>query len=299
MSDVLKPDGKTDDDIEIVHIDDLAPTVTHAAEGEVIPTAASPTVEETVDTLKAQLAAETAARTRAEENANRAKADGVRFQNEAQAAKHAAISRALESATGALATAKASYKAAMEAGDYDAAGDAQIAMATHANNRQQLEAGKAQMEQALRQPLPKPVDAFEERVSAYNPTTQQWLRAHPDAITDPEKSAYVIAAHHRAIRAGKTEASPEYFDFIEQDVGYKAKQQVAAQPVRHANVSAPAGASARQPSGQKVNGAPFRMTARMRDAAAAAGVSEQAYAKQVQMGLAKGEDWATDLTRVN
>lgn len=294
MSEVLETPETTDDDIEIVHTDvDPPEGVTQTPE-----TPAGPTPEEAAETLRAQLAAEQAMNARIKTERDQAQSEGLRFKNEAQSAQYNAISTRLDAETNALAGAKKSYKTAMENGDYDAAADAQEAISTHTGNKNQLAAGKAEMERVIKAaPVVQPKDEFETRVSGFSTPTQQWLRAHPDAVNDPEKAAYVMAAHHKAVRAGKSPDSPEYFDFIEQDVGYKPRPTAAAaQPARPVNLSAPAGATARHPGGKPINGAPFRMTPRMREAAANSGVTEQAYAKEVQRGLKNGEPWAIDLT---
>jgi hypothetical protein len=283
-----------DDDIEIVHAD----TPAEIEVTEQPAAAAAPTVDQGIADLQRQLEAERAGRAIAEQRAATAQQEAGQFKTQAEQSQYTAISRALDAANGAAETAEGKYAAAMEAGDYKAAAKAQSEMARIAAQQTQLEAGKAQME-AMRkspqyqQPQQQRVDpnSFEGRISNATPRTQQWLRAHPEAVTDPEKNAEALLAHQRAMKAGHSPDSDSYFHFVEQVMGYHVAQQ--SKPQRQANQSAPVTQQSRQPAGQQTK-TTFTMTPKMRELAQLSGVSETAWAKQYLAALKNG-----DITPIN
>lgn len=285
-----------DDDIEIVHAD--APAEIEVTEQPAA--SAAPTVDQGISDLQRQLENERAARAIAEQRATTAQAEAGQFKTQAEQSQYTAISRALDAANGASEAAEGKYAAAMEAGDYKAAAKAQSEMARIAAQQTQLEAGKSQME-AMRkspqyqQPQQQRVDpnSFEGRISNATPRTQQWLRSHPEAVTDPEKNAEALLAHQRAMKAGHAPDSDNYFHFVEQVMGYHVAQQSKPQPQRQANQSAPVMQQSRQPAGQQTK-TTFTMTPKMRELAQLSGVSETAWAKQYLAALKNG-----DITPIN
>jgi hypothetical protein len=295
------PENK-DDEIQIVEVDD-AGAPEGGAEATASTTAAdAPSREDTVESLRIQLAAAKTASTISDQRAEAATREAVQFRTEAETQRYAAISRALDAQAGVLEKAEGIYAAAMESGDYKAAAKAQTEIAKAVNAQQQLEGGKSQMD-AMRadpryqQPQRQAEPTFEQRISTMSTPTQAWLRSHPDAITDPTRQNRVMSAHHAAMADGIAPDSKEYFDFIEQNSGYKKAAE--AQTTRQASPSTPVNGQARQPAGKQVNGNQFYMSPKMREAAKTSGVSNIEYAKQVQKGVANGEDWAIELTRTH
>jgi hypothetical protein len=282
---------ETPDDIEIVHEDDagLAPEGQQAA-----PAAPVITPEEGISDLKRQLDEATARAANAEAAAQAASTESARFRTEADQARYTAISRAMETATSEVERQEAAWATAMESGDYKAAAKAQTAQAKAAQQLNQLEAGKQQMEamradpryQQPAQPRHDP-NSFEGRIAAMSPRTQQWLRAHPDAVSNPMKNAEVVLAHQKAVAAGHAPDSDAYFHFVEQEAGYRAP---VAQPApRVANPSAPASQQARAPAGPQINGNRIVMTPKMREAARTAGVTEKEYAREYLKAVKNGD----------
>lgn len=92
---------------------------------------------------------------------------------------------------------------------------------------------RARQEYAAANPPPQqPVsveEQFEAAISNMSGPTQQWLRAHPDAITNPQRRDLVFAAHTLAINHGIQPDTPAYFDYIERAAHYKQAQQQPAQ----------------------------------------------------------------------
>lgn len=278
-----------DDDVEIVHVDD-AP----AAETIPAPVAASPTVDEGLDDLKRQLAATETARQQAEDRANQSDARAVQFQNEGQRANYDAISRALEAQQAEVERVQARLQGAYENGDFAAAAKAQTDLNKASIRHTQLEDGKAQMEHRLRNPAQQPQPQRNEadaQLAGMSTRTQAWLKAHPDAMSDPKRQNQVRAAHFAALAADHTPDSDAYFDFVEQHAGYKTAPgaQAPAQRQRTAQAATPVSGTARAPSGGSATPTTIRMSQKMRDAARTSGITEEKYARQVAKMVASGE----------
>ena len=113
--------------------------------------------------------------------------------------------------------AKANYKAAMLAGDYDAAATYQEDMTNHAAKLLQLDQGKQVLENT---PLPvapvqrssDPIEAFASQLSS---RSAEWVRRHPQFVTDPRLNQKMIAAHNMAMADGHVADSNEYFATVE------------------------------------------------------------------------------------
>lgn len=191
-----------------------------------------------------------AERLRAEEATRLAQA----HQQEAEAAQQQVadqelllVEQGLEAANGELDAAKKAIKAANEAGDFDAAADAQAKLALAAAKVDRLSSTKQQLEA---RPKEKPA-ATEGRVelkpqvsperqtqldryyASMDPTSAAWVRAHPECLPaglggDPKKNARMMAGHYAAIEKGLPGASDEYFAFLEEHLGYRQPTSKAA-----------------------------------------------------------------------
>lgn len=128
--------------------------------------------------------------------------------------------------------AKAAYRAAMEAGDFAAAAEAQEKIADAATARARLTEAKADLEvskqveaQRAAQPQRPAQPQYSDPVEAYiasaerPPQTQAWLRDHREYITDPRKQMKLNAAHSDALGEGYEANSPEYFDHVNNFLG--------------------------------------------------------------------------------
>jgi len=285
--------GGNDDDnsIELIYEDaGTGGSADTGATGVTASTSSAPSVEDVTADLRRQLDEQRAATARAEQAARSASGEVAKFRTQAESAQYDAVSRALEAANAAVEKAENDLIAAKEAGDYRAEAKAQIALAKAAQNQQGLESGKARMDSIRNSPeyqrsLQAPADPLEQAISTMSEPSKAWMRAHPDAITNESRRARVYAAHLEALEDHKLAPdTPEYFAYIEKKAGYAPVANVAPaggqQTTRHANVSAPVGTQARQPTG---TAAPTSnrlvMTPKMRAAAKAAGVTEKAWAK--------------------
>jgi len=123
---------------------------------------------------------------------------------------------------------KSQYAAAMEAGDFAAAAEVQVAMSDTASKLLQLEQGKTAMEQ---QPKPErqPVqtDPVEALASQLTPRSGDWVRQHPQYATDQRLYTKMIAAHNIAVADGLVPDTDAYFNSVEAILGHGQSATVA------------------------------------------------------------------------
>lgn len=196
--------------------------------------------------------AEREARKQAEEYA-RQQAQHIGYaHNEVQDSNLKIILNAIDATEQAAASAERDYADAMAAGNYAAAAKAQRLMAQAESHLLQLQNGRAQLEEALQQPVegsvyaqkvpsfePEiPQDPLEMYASKLAPKSAQWLREHPDAVN---KIGKLTRAHQDAVEDGIIAESPEYFRYIESRLGYGAQDEEPDQepPQRSSDVPTP------------------------------------------------------------
>jgi hypothetical protein len=176
-----------------------------------------------------------------------------------------------------------------DAQDWGGMAKAQSRLARAQTRMVQLEDAKANFEARLEQIKQQPPqqqqfgDPVENHIAAMtgvNNAQKEWLRAHPETISDPEKNSYLRAAHYKSQRENISAGSPEYFKFIEEQLGYR--QSAASEPetdeLPPQVVAAPPSREAPSATGRTT---PTRvtLTAEERQIAAASGISEIEYAR--------------------
>lgn len=116
---------------------------------------------------------------------------------------------------------KAAYSAAMASGDFDQAADIQAKMGRNSAERLNLEGGKFAIEnqQPSRPAATTSTDPVEAMASGLTPKSAQWVRAHPEFARDPDKTNLMIAAHYKALANKLPNESPEYYAFVEKELG--------------------------------------------------------------------------------
>jgi hypothetical protein len=134
------------------------------------------------------------------------------------------VTTALDQAKQQADVLKANYRAAMAAADYDKAADIQEAMAELQARKLQIETGKTALEQHIERkktaPPPQHSDPVEQFARSLTPRAGDWVRKHPECVTDKSVYDMMIAAHHRALRLGHQVDSDGYFGFVEKALGY-------------------------------------------------------------------------------
>ena len=139
------------------------------------------------------------------------------------------IDSKLAAAEAAAKAAKQAYAAAMEAGNFADAAEAQDRIAEAASDRTALRYRKADLELRKtqfqtpqhgdqRQPNADPVEEF---IAQRTEPTQRWLRQHKDWITDPKKNARLTSAHYSAVAEGLAADTDEYFEHVETQIGLR------------------------------------------------------------------------------
>lgn len=196
------------------------------------------------DALKAQLTelqAETAREKEARQAAERRAATETQARQAAQTevettrtemaeTRLGTVEQGIAAATTEADAAQAEYTAAMEAGDWKKAGEAQRKISRAEATKVRLEEAKSELEtrkpepqRRVETPTADPVEAF---IQARSGPTQTWLRAHPDDAralalgTDTRRAAKLNAADSDAVAEGFARDTKEYFDHVEKFLGY-------------------------------------------------------------------------------
>jgi len=233
-----------------------------------------------------------AAQAAAQANADRAaKAEREAIEARRQAQEALTRTQALEGdlITGGLAAAQAEQAAAEqeleragEAGDYKAMAKAQSRVARASAQIVNLESGAAEI--AERKPVKEPVQEQARQQptdinvaidSAPNlmPAERAWLKAHPDAFMPGPRNNELSVGYERAIKQGLTRGTQQYFDYLNEFMGYAKPEEQE----RDVSLQAPPSRNDRgndgRPTGNKVT-----LTPEERAIAQSMGLSETAYA---------------------
>lgn len=204
------------------------------------------------------------------------------------------ISNAIDATAGDIKQAQAKYRAAREAGDYDAEIAANDELMALKVKQSRLHEGKTAIEQQIEESKRAPADPVEAYASTLAPEAQRWIRAHPEVVTDPRKNARLTAAHYEAMAEGIAPNSADYFSHIEERMGYAAPQRQEEQRRDNAPVerrqSAPAAPVSRDvPNGNgQQRSTRVTLTAAEREHADMAGMSYADYAKERERLKAEG-----------
>lgn len=238
------------------------------------------------DTERARLAKDAADARREAEEARQSVAD-----TEADL-----VANGLQSAQRDRDAAKLAVKAAFEAGDADKLADAQEQLGRAAADIREFERAAAVQSQREKAPAvqdrPTTPD-FNATLNAMQlmPAERDWFTKHQDALIDPRQRTRLDAAYYDAMDEKLVRGSPEYFEFVDQRLGYKkaAPEQDERTPI----VSAPVSRDSRSAATGKINGNPNQVTLspQEREMARNMGISDIAYAKgKQQLSAAKSSD---------
>jgi len=118
---------------------------------------------------------------------------------------------------------KAAYKESMSIGDYDRAAEIQEAMSGNSAKLLQLENGKNAMESKPRQMPQLETDPVERMAASLSPRSAKWIRNNPQFATEPRLTQKMVAAHNLAVADGFKPDSDDYFDFVEDILKVRTK----------------------------------------------------------------------------
>lgn len=249
----------------------------------------NPAVKILTEQLEAMKAANAESEKRARESDRRAE-QAERERQSALADKADTESDAVQSGLSAAqseqTSAKAALKTAGEAGDWEAIAEAQARIARAATDIREFERASAtladnkeratkQPQQIERQDRPTDINSVIDSNPQLLATERVWLKAHPEAIMDTTRNKELDVAYIKATRKGLSRGSPDYFKFIEAEMGY------ASAPVEDEgmSVSAPVSRNERGNDG-KPTGGKIMLTPEERDMAKSMGVTDIEYARQ-------------------
>lgn len=199
-----------EEDITVVNDDDQPIETAKVEEGKKpveIP------VELGIDELKSQLEESRNKQRIAEAEAAEARRAAEAASSEAQDTNLLLIDGAIEAVKRDQAVKKAAYRDALQMGDYDKAAEINEQMVENASKVLQLERGKTEYEARARQP--KNSDVVEQFASRLSPRSADWVRKHPEYVTDQRLNQKMVAAHNLAVADGIKADTDEYFSYVE------------------------------------------------------------------------------------
>lgn len=180
-------------------------------------------VEDAIAELRSRLEEEQKARREAEKRAREFENVSVKAQTEVQETNLHLITGAIDSIKRDTTILKDNYKRALASGNYEQAAEIQEQMSTNATKLMRLEDGKSELERRPKpeiREMPRSIDPVDDFVSRLSPASAQWVKAHPECVTNPGLNEMMIAAHTIAMRKSIPVDSPEYFRYIEDTLGY-------------------------------------------------------------------------------
>lgn len=252
--------------------------------------------------VQEEIAARQAAEQRVKEREQEASQSKIR----AEDAEYDAILNAIGAAESEAENAQRDIAIATEAADAKAVAEASRKLARAESRLSQLEDGKAAIEraktnaaaEAKKAPVevtPKAtsvdqysVDQYIDQLPNLLPSQRDWLREHPDSLTDTRKNLRLQGAHVEAEDKGLRPGTTKYFNYLEQRLGYVDPEEqendddMEDNDTPKATVSAPPSRSATSPSTGRPTGTRITLTPEQREIARLSGIDELTYARQLQ-----------------
>jgi hypothetical protein len=190
--------------------------------------------DQAIADLKKQLETERQARYEAENRAMQSINTAAKAETDVHQANLHLVNGAIESMTRETEILKANLANALANGDHEAAANIQFAMSETASKLNQLRLGKESLENqppTRIKPMERTVDPVEQFASQLSPRSADWVRAHPQCVTDPRLMQKMIAAHNIAVADGIPADTDEYFEFVEDTLKISSRR---AEPVHEA-----------------------------------------------------------------
>lgn len=192
---------------------------------EALPAEISP--EEGIETLKKRFEEERLGRIEAEKRADAAARVAHEARGQVDEGNLHLVNSAIDTLKRESGILKANLRAAMANNDYDAAADAQEAMADTKAKLLQLENGRAAMQEQAKNPRmqSQPIsahDPVETLASQLSPRSAAWVRSHPEFARNERLTQKMIAAHNLVTADGMQPDTDEYFETVERLLGVQA-----------------------------------------------------------------------------
>lgn len=223
-------------------------------------------------------------------------AEATRFRTEAEQAHYAGLERAIEGVDARLAQLKGDLAAAYQGSDFNQIAELQVEIGKVAARKTTLEDGREAMKARLSAPQPTQYQAAADPVDSVartlTPRSAAWVRAHPEAVTNPGsfRKLQAVAQYATNVR-GIEPDSDAFFEHVEQEMGYRqapAATSSAAQPQkqpsysRRPGASLPPGRSSSSPANGKraATAADIPDSPAVLEAASTAGITPAQYKEQ-------------------
>lgn len=128
------------------------------------------------------------------------------------------------------------------------------------------------------------VEQYVDQLPNLAQSQREWLKKHPDALTDNRKNMRLQGAHVEAEDQGLSVGSTEYFEYLEERLGYRK------QPMRNDDddepaqrtVSAPPSRNATNPGSGRRQNNQITLSPEQREMAKLSGIDEITYARQLE-----------------
>lgn len=202
--------------------------------------------DENVEALKSQLARERQARIDAQNHSQQLDTRRRQAESQSVSGQLTLLEQSISATTNERTSLKNEYTAALQAGEFDKASDINDKMIEAATRISNMVAGRDQLKQRVEQERANggrveqqpqrrvnadPVEAFIEQSGVSN-RSADWLRDHPECVTDPRKQRQTARAHEDAVYEGIQPDTKAYFDFIEEKMGYRDERREDRRDVR-------------------------------------------------------------------
>ena len=268
-----------------VEVEEETPVEAKKAEKQVEKREVAP--EEGIETLRKKLEAEKRRAEEAEKRAREAKQQVAQANKDVKDSNFQLVSNALETAKGRAEALKSAYAEALSVGDHNRVADVQAAMVENESHISELKRGKKALKQQMKeaeaneiQPMERTVDPIEQMAQTVSPKSASWLRSNRDNLSDERSVRKMFRAHEDAVDDGIEPDSDEYFQFIENRLGWQKSPEPepmseAAAPAPKRSAPPPAAPVSR--GGQRPN--VVRLSAMEADTAKALGMTPEEYAK--------------------
>lgn len=227
------------------------------------------TADEGIESLKEQVERAKRESTQRLAEKDRQIADAFRTAQEAQretvSVKKDQVGTIIDSLSKDKEAARRDYSAAMQAGDFDKAAEAQDRISLANAKIVEAERGKTALEEEARNPRQQvqPINDPADRLAAsLSPRSADWVRKHPEYARDAKLNRQMVRAHEDAVDEGHSPDSDDYFSYINSKLGLTEGRQVETRQQQHreashAPVSAPVGRDVAQSPGAQRPGTVF------------------------------------------
>jgi len=198
-----------------------------------------------VDEIKAQLAKLKAEHERAQAELTAERQKSQKTATELSDSRLTTITSAIDATEVQIKDANARRRAALEAGDWDAESTANDELTELKIKRSDLNRGKQALEREIEAGKSEAsIDPAEKMIRSLSPTSQAWARQHVDVFRDASRMRNLEMAHYAALGKGITPDSAEYFQHIDEQMGFAQpiviEEPVVTTPPRPARAAAPA-----------------------------------------------------------